>query len=345
MGVNGGSAVFERCSRTFCRLVAGRLLAAVVVAGLVLAACGAPEQRAHRVGVLAGLQFFTPIADGFMARMAELGYVEGRDITYDVQTSNVDMDAYRRIIQGFVAADVDLIMVFPTEATQVAKELTAGTDIPVVFAYVVTEDTGLVESVREPGGNLTGVRLPSVDIALKRFELLREIDPGATRVLAPYLAGYPIVPAQLAALRAAAEPAGVTIVEAPAGSVAELEASLAARGADPGVDAVLELVEPLALSPGAFDVLRAFGEKHDIMIGGLPIDQDAHPAVFAVYADPSTAGAQAAPLADKILKGIDPGSIPVVTAESSIQINYRRAQELGLVVPDGLLNQAAEIIR
>ena len=56
-------------------------------------------------------------------------------------------------------------------------------------------------------------------------------------------------------------------------------------------------------------------------------------------------GSQAAPLADKILKGAAAGSIPVVSPESFLKINYKAAQALNLTVPDGLLRQAVEVIR
>ena len=88
-----------------------------------------------------------------------------------------------------------------------AKAATEGTDIPVVFAYAATEETGLIESVRQPGGNITGVRYPGPDIALKRFEVMRELAPEAKRMWIPYQRGYPIVAPQLEALAPAAEAA------------------------------------------------------------------------------------------------------------------------------------------
>ena len=106
--------------------------------------------------------------------MTELGYTEGKNIVYDVQKTNVDIDAYKKITQKFVQDKVDLIFVFPTEAAMEAKAATQGTNIPVVFDLAFTDVKGidLINSVREPGGNITGVRFPSVDIASKRLEIL-----------------------------------------------------------------------------------------------------------------------------------------------------------------------------
>jgi putative ABC transport system substrate-binding protein len=279
--------------------------------------------------------------------MAELGYVEGQNIVYDVQQTGFDMAAYKRILQGFVADEVDLILVFPTEASIEAKAATEGTDIPVLFNFAFIEGIGLVESVREPGGNVTGVRYPGPDVALKRFEVMREIVPGATRLLLPYQRGYPSVASQLEILRPAAAAAGVTLLEAPVSDAAELEADLAGRaaGGDPGVDAILLLAEPLGLSRDAFAVLGKFAAAHKLPIGGALMSVDGYDSLFGVTVNVDQTGRQAAPLADKILKGTPAGTIPVASPESFLLINYREAQEMGLTVPEGLLSQAHEIIR
>jgi putative tryptophan/tyrosine transport system substrate-binding protein len=325
----------------------GAALACLLTAALILGACGSAQPRVYRVGILSGLSFFSPIADGFKAEMARFGYEEGKNISYDVQVSEVDIESYRRILQGFVAAKVDLIVVLGTEAAQEAKAVTAGTQIPVVFSYVVTDGMNVVESVREPGGNMTGVRLPSVDIARKRYDVLREIAPDARRILMPYLRGYPIVPDQVAALHDEAKVDGVTLVEAPAASPAELEAQLQALGTgdDQGFDAVLLLVEPLALAPGVLDTIGTYADSAKAPVGGILFSGEGFNTVFGVFADLTDAGSKAAPLADKIFRGIPAGTIPVVTADAQLQLNNRKSQELGLTMPEGLLSQAQQIVR
>src|SRR3972149_2628234 len=115
-------------------------------------------QKVYNIGVLSGLGFLADTTDGFKVKMTELGYIEGKDIFYDIQKTEFDMTAYRSIVKKFVADKVDLIFVFPTEASQEAKSAVQGTSIPVVFANAFTEDTNLVASIREPGGNITGGR-------------------------------------------------------------------------------------------------------------------------------------------------------------------------------------------
>jgi len=323
------------------------IIALLIVGGLLLSGCRAEKPKVYRVGILSGLDYMANAADGFKAGMAELGYVEGQNIVYDHQKTNFDMATYKSILQKFVTDEVDLIFVFPTEASLEAKAATQGTNIPVLFSIANIEDTGLVNSVREPGGNITGVRYPGPDIALKRFEIMRELAPQAKRMWIPYQQGYPIVASQLEVLRPAAVAAGVTLIEAPADNAAELEADLQARAqsADLGLDAILFIAEPLAVTPDAFAVMAKFAAEHNIPIGGALMEVEGYGSVFGLNIDPVNVGKQAAPLADKILKGTPAGTIPVVSAESYLQINYKLAQELGLTVSEGLLSQAAEIIR
>ena len=207
------------------------LLTWVILITMLLSGCGSSQKtKEYKVGILIGLDFTAPIADGFKAGMAELGYIEGENIVYDVQMTNFDIPKYQTILKKFVADEVDLIVVTPTEATIEAKTITQGTDIPVVFSFAFTEGMGIIDSVREPGGNITGVRFPGVDITVKRFEILRKIAPDAKRIWMPYQRGYPIVPPQLEALEPLAKAEGVTLIEFPADNAAEIQAELNARG-------------------------------------------------------------------------------------------------------------------
>lgn len=77
---------------------------------------------------------------------------------------------------------MDLIFAFPTPSAIAAKAATQGTKIPVVFAMATLEGTDIVKSVREPGGNITGVRYPGPETLTKRLEILAEMAPRAKRV-------------------------------------------------------------------------------------------------------------------------------------------------------------------
>ncbi len=325
------------------------ILAGAIVLSLLLSGCGAQQSKVYHVGILSGLDAFMPAIDGFKNKMTELGYVDGKNVVYDVQKTNVDIDAYKKISQKYVQDKADLIFVFPTEASMEVKAATQGTNIPVIFdlAFIDVEGINLVNSVREPGGNITGVRFPSTDIASKRLEILLEMVPTAKRIWVPYLKGYPNVPGQLDALRPVAQNAGVMISEFAATSPQDLQAELDKYAAsdDVGMDAILLIAEPLAITPDFFAVLGKFGYEHKVPIGGALMQVGDYGSLFGLLPDAKHTGEQAALLADKVFKGARAGTLPVVTPESNFQINLKAVQAMGVTVPNGLLKMANEIIR
>lgn len=323
------------------------LLLMTLMIGLFVSSCGAEGTKTYRVGVLIGLPFLADVETSFKDGMAELGYVEGENITYDVQTTGFDITAYQNIIQQFVEDEVDLILVCPTEASIEARTITEGTDIPVVFTYALIEGMGIVDSVQEPGGNVTGVRYPGPDLATLRYEILRDIVPDLKSIVIPYQAGYPIVQPQLDALTPVAEADGVTIIEVPANNAEELAAYLnGLSDADAeNISAFLLLAEPLATLPDVFAVLADFAEGRQIPIAGFYTETDSYASIFGVTVTPAVSGELAAPLADKIFQGIEPGTIPVVSADSYIEVSYTMIQQLGLVAPDTLLAIADQVYR
>jgi len=204
-----------------------------------------------------------------------------------------------------------------------------------------------VKSVREPGGNTSGVRFPGPEQISKRLEILLEIAPQVKRVWIGYDKNYLNTAPALEALRPLAASLGVTLVEVPAASIADLEADLSARAAsgDVGIDAIILMPDIFNHSPDGWGLISTFAAEHDVILGGSFLYTVEQGAVFGNANDLYKVGEQAAPIADKILRGTPAGTIPVVTPEQELWINYKVAQELGLTVPESLLGMAAEIIR
>src|SRR4030042_3073547 len=100
---------------------------------VLFSGCGGQNEKVYHVGVLSGLNFVADITDGLKAKMTELGYTEGKNIVYDVQKTDFDMTAYRSALNKFVDDRVDVIVVFPTEASMEGKKATEGQGISVVF--------------------------------------------------------------------------------------------------------------------------------------------------------------------------------------------------------------------
>jgi putative ABC transport system substrate-binding protein len=326
------------------------ILALLVVVSLLLSGCGGATPtppKVYRVGILSGLQWFDSTVDGFKAGMTKLGYVEGQNIAYDVQKEYVDQAVQQQILEKFVADKVDLIFVFPTEASLMAKEATQGTNVPVLFAHAALEGNNLVESVRQPGGNITGIRYPGPDILAKRLEFWQELAPEGKRVLVYYDPNYPNNPPTLELLRPTASTMGITLVEVQATSAEEIKADLQARSAssDIGIDVILMMSEVVSTGPEAIAAITQFAAQHKVpILGGVMVP--GNDGILLGYApDAVKVGELAAPLVDKIFKGTPAGTIPVVSPESYLHFNYKQAQYFGLTVPDGLLAQAIEVAR
>jgi putative ABC transport system substrate-binding protein len=110
-------------------------------------------------------------------------------------------------------------------------------------------------------------------------------------------------------------------------------------------DGILLLPEALSQSPSGTGVIINFSNKYHIPVGGgVPYTLDLG-AIFSFDHEDFEMGELAAQVADKILKGVPAGTIPLVTPEIVLSINYRAAQNIGLTVPEGMLAMANEIIR
>jgi putative ABC transport system substrate-binding protein len=326
------------------------LVIVIVMATLLLSACGSAQKpKVYHVGIL-GFAPFGEIADGFKAKMAELGYVEGQNVTYDTQMWDAAVDtpaSGTEKVKKFIADGADLIVSFPTEQTVLAKAASQGTNVPLVFVFAGLEGNDLVKSVREPGGNITGVRYPGPEVTGKRLELLTQFVPTAKRIGLFYQVGYPTTEPALAVLRPLAQKLGVTLVEIPVNTLDEMKADLEARAkqSDPGVDAFLQMADGLTHSPDGSALVMKFAQDHKLPYGGGQVYQADQGAVFAYSPYNAEMGQLAAPIANKVLKGTQAGTIPLSTPENHLVINYKVAQELGLTVPEGLLKQAAKVIR
>ena len=319
------------------------IIVGVVLICMLLGGCSS-KPKVYRVGILSGLDIFSGIIDGFKEKMTELGYIEGKNIVYEIYKAPSPV-GNENAIKEFIDEKVDLIVSFPTEASIETKSVAQGSGIPILFVNVFTEDTGLIKSIREPGGKITGVRWPGPDMAVKNLEFMREIVPAVKQIAVPYMKNYPIVNSQLEVLRKAFKIADIRMIEVPAGDTVELQ-SLLKKQTKSGIilDAVMVISEPLCSIPDSYMVIAKFADEHKIPLGGA-MSFGGYESIYQYIPQSVPQGRQAAFLADKILKGTPAGTIPVVSAECFLIINYKAAKKLGLKVPEGLLSIANEIIR
>jgi putative ABC transport system substrate-binding protein len=310
------------------------------VLNLLLAACGgATQPKSYTIGVVNYVPSLEQVFAGFKVRMAELGYVEGKNVTYIYHgITPPNPEAMDREVQSLQDQKVDMFLTMGTLPTLTAKKVVAGTDIPVVFAPVINPvEEGAVESINHPGGNVTGVQ--NGYTVGKALEWLHKTVPQATKIFVVYNPKDEVARTSVKPLPDVASKLGVELV---LNEVGTREEALAAVNSMPK-DAALFLVPTPSLNPTTAIVELAV--KRGIAVGTTsPADLQAG-AVVSYAASFAAMGNQAARMADQILKGTKPGDLPVETAEFLMKINLKTATSIGLEIPDTILQQAAEVVR
>jgi putative ABC transport system substrate-binding protein len=272
--------------------------------------------------------------------MAELGYVEGENVTY-LYEGPVSADKLDAVAQGLVKTKVNVILAITTSATKAAQRATAGTDIAVVFIPVTDPvGAGIVASLTQPGGNTTGVT--PVTQEGKRLEWLLQVAPTIKKI---YIVYNPRDPSPVLALKAVSETAAKLDVELITREVLTTEeADAAFKNVPKEADAIFFLPDRMVNVHGTDSIKLATNR-------GLPTSganiKIAHDGALTAYGADLTVAArqQAAHLANQILQGIRPADLPVETAELLSAINLKTAQAIGLDIPDDILRQANVIIR
>jgi len=308
--------------------------------------CYNKNEKIFQIGILSGSGYYSTILDGFKEMMKELGYIEGKSVFYDIQITELDREESRQILEKFVQNKVDLILVFPTEPAVIAKEVTLDSNIPVIFANVLTDGMNLIDNIREPGGNITGVRWFGLDLVIQRLEIMRELVPDARSIWVPYKKTYKIVPKQLEVLHEVCNLENLELIEIPANDSSELDSAFQKALQQYGFpDAILMIIEPLCISPNTFVVTGRFARKNNTPLGGAYMSVDGYESLFGLMPETIPQGRQAAFLADKVLKGTPAGTIPVVTAENSLILNCKEAKRLGLPIDENVIIRSNMVIR
>jgi putative ABC transport system substrate-binding protein len=313
------------------------LVWAIVLSSLLAACGGGTQDKTYTIGVINYAPPLEESFDGFKAGMAELGYVEGENVTYVYNGPMPDPQTGEREAESLVAQDVDLIFTIGTQATCQAKHAVEGTDIAVIFAPVIDPvEEGVVESIRRPGGNVTGVQ--GGNTLPRAMEWLLTLVPGATKVYVPYNPADRVSVTSLAPVSEAASRLGVELMVDEASTIEEVIATIETL---PGDVVFFVLASPTL---GGIDYAQVTTEQ-GIAIGSYLSGVAESGGLVSYATDYFSMGKQAARLADQVLGGADPADLPVETSEYFLTINLKTAQAIGLDVPDEILEQADTIIR
>jgi putative ABC transport system substrate-binding protein len=301
-------------------------------------AARAQQRKVPTIGVLVvgspGSESFWQL---FREAMRELGYIEGASIRYEFRSDQGQASRLPELAAELVRLKVDLIVTWFTPAAQAAKQATR--EIPIVMALVGNPvETGLVESLARPGGNITGMSGVAAELAGKSVELIRDMLPSGHRIVALANAPDPFSKPFLEHIRLSGAATGMIIDAIMIHRVEEIEAAFSALEKK-RPDAVVvqpslptKRVAELAVRYRipAVSVIRGFAQD-----GGLMSFESSEVDLYR----------QSAIYVDRILKGARPVDLPIQQpTKFKLIINMKTAKAIGLIVPPEFRARADEVI-
>jgi len=304
--------------------------------------CAARAQAGKplNIGVLgADAVVWAPWMAAFVARLRELGWVEGHTIAIEHRWTEGSAARVSEIGADFLRQNVAVIVTYGG-AVAVLKQATTVT--PIVFAVAVDPVRGgLVASLARPAGNVTGMSIQQLDLVSKRLELLRQVIPQFRRVAIMFDAGYSSSVLEASDVKATARTLGLDFVSLEIRRPEDIPPTFEALKAK--VDALYVVSDALIaanrtriITPALKARLPTILSYRDyVEAGGLMSYGPNYADLFRRAAD----------MVDKVLRGMKPSDIPVEQANKfELAINRTTAMILGLEIPTTLLATADEVI-
>jgi putative ABC transport system substrate-binding protein len=280
----------------------------------------------------------------FMEAMRDLGYVEGKNVSFEFRFAEDDFKKLPALAAELVHLRPDVIYTAGAGAPAAAK---ATTTIPIIVGPAGEESLlRLAGNLARPIGNVTGFTLVSVEQEIKCLELLKGLAPRTSRVallINPDNPGYRNYPGLLAP---AAAQFGVTLIRIEARNVSDLPQAFATIAAS-GANAIF-LLDDAALA-GMGTVRKQVSER--ALKQGIPVVSPnariaADGGLVSFGTDLNKLNRRAAAYVDKVLKGAKPADLPVERpSKFNLSLNVKTAKALGLTIPQSLLLRADEVIQ
>jgi putative ABC transport system substrate-binding protein len=276
----------------------------------------------------------------FVQRLRELGWIDGRNIVIEYRWAEGRDERFAEIAAEFVRLKVGVIVTWGTPTAIAVKQATSV--IPIVVATMGNPlGAGIVASLAQPGGNVTGLSNMVTDLASKRLELLREVVPSLRRLAILANTGNPAVVLELREIQSAAGALGLEFVTSEIRQSKDIVAAF--KVLKSSVDALYVCTEPVVFTnvipinilAAAARVPTMHARREYVEAGGLMSYGGNQPDLFRRAGD----------YVDKILRGAKPGDLPVEQATKfELVINLITAHALGLEMPASVLARADEVI-
>jgi putative ABC transport system substrate-binding protein len=305
-----------------------------------LAARAQQQPRMLRVGYVGIQPRDAPLYAAFRQRMAELGYQEGRNFTFEyIQTP--DIEGYAPAYRELAARKIDVFLAVGSEPALRAALAAAGT-LPIAFLALDFDPTakGYVASLTRPGGNVTGILVQQIELAAKRIELLREVLPDARRV---GLLRDASSRDQVDAAAEAAQTLGfVPLLLEVSGQRPDYAAVLGRLGDAPG-QAVVVPAGPVFMRDRAA-IARALTQARLPSIAAFREMAEAG-AMMSYGVDLAGLFRDMGIYVDRIAKGGRPSDMPIEqTTRFHLTINLKAAASLGISLSNAFAARADEVI-
>jgi putative ABC transport system substrate-binding protein len=295
---------------------------------------------APRVGVLLyGAAETDPNYGSFRRGLRELGYLEGQSIVLEPRGAESKPERLPALARELVATRPDLIYVLGGDVVPFVRSATS--TIPIVTA--VSNDpvqSGLVASLARPGGNITGVTFVSSDLAAKRLQFLRELDPQLARLAVLWNPDH--VDPEYREIQIAGRALNVQVQSLEVRSPADLD-----RAYQTALSMRAQAL--MAVSSRLLTVDRAsiigFASQHRLLLasGWGPWAREG--AILSYGPDLNDITRRSAAHVDKILRGASPAELPVEQpTKFQLVINGKVAKILGVRLPEKLVALADEVI-
>ena len=316
--------------------------AAAAAVSAVRAGHAQPAGKQARIGFLWDNPSVWPHAlEAFRHGLRDLGWIEGRNIVIDYRWAEGRFDRLPAMVEELVRLKVDLIVAPTSIYTGAARRATS--TIPIVFiSHADPVNSGHVASLARPGGNATGLTIIMSETMAKSVELLKATIPGLTRLAAMW---DPATPSHRPALKAVEDTSralGLRLQTVAVRNAGELEAAFSAM-AQERAGALIVLSTPLFMGGAKRLAELALTHKLPAMFG--PREHVEAGGLLSYSPDRAELYRRAATYVDKILRGANPGELPVQQAEKfELVVNLKTAKTIGLTIPPSVLARADQVI-
>jgi len=314
-------------------------------AAWAIAARAQQPDRMRRIVVLSGIahdQEAEARIASFVKGLAELGWLEGRNVRIEYRWAAGDAERARTYAVEVLGFGPDVILANSTTVVAALQRETR--TVPIVFVLGLDPvESGFVSGLARPGGNITGFTTFEPEMGGKWLEVLKEIAPRVLRVGVMFNPQtQPAHATFLRSIEAAAPSFAVEPIAAPVHSATEIEGAMATLGRNTGGSFI---VIPDAFTSTNVDPIVASSARHGLPTL-YPFPFFARKGGLVSYGiDATDLFRRSASYVDRVLRGTRPGELPVQTANKfELVINLNTAKALGLEVPATLLARADEVI-